>query len=101
MAKIKPKVWSNRTFINQAKNSTCTAHLYWLVTVEADWKDKDKAHWTAEFTGSDGLSLYACDRKGELRPMKVVQREINKFNDACEAAQLMVEEHNAKSKDAS
>jgi hypothetical protein len=96
MAKVKAWVKENRIFMN-AYDKGCDAVLYWRVEVLASYKDPDKAQWAAEFaTPSHGGNLWAT-RKAELRPMRTIQVEINKFNDAVEEAQRRVEEHNAKS----
>lgn len=97
MAKVKTWTKESRVFVNPY-DKTCTDVLYWRVMVTGGYKEKHKASWDAEFSvsGHHGISLYAT-RKGELRPMQLVQREINRYNDAVEEAQRRCEEHNGES----
>lgn len=95
MAKIKRTLKENRVFLN-AYDKGCTDVLFWRVEAYASYKDENKAQWSAELSLPQNTNMYAT-KKGELRPLTTVQREINKFNDAVDEAQAACEEHNGKS----
>ena len=98
MAKIKRKVWEGRAFLNTI-NKSCIDAVSWRVEVRPGYgKYEGQATWCAEFTGPNEGYMYA-ETKDELRYMQILQREINKFNDAVEEAITMAEEYNAASKE--
>ena len=95
MSKIKAWKKESRTYLN-AYDKGCDAVLYWCVEVHSHYnpKMKGKAIWAAELVlPRHGGSVYAT-RKAELRPLRAMQQEINKFNDAVEHAMALVEAHN-------
>lgn len=93
-----------RVFLNVLDKS-CTAACVWQVEI---WtygdalnpkKKKTKPNIEAEFgVNREGQSFYVS-RKADLRPLQALQRELNKFNQAYEEAEILLEEMNAKSKD--
>jgi len=97
MAKIKKTLKENRVFLN-GYDKSCTDSLFWRVDVYTahSKKDSHEAVWNAEISLPQKTMLWA-HKKGELRPLQTIQRELNKFNDAIEDAQQRVEEHNGKS----
>ncbi len=84
----------SRVFLN-ARDKSCMAAVYWNVSVIV--YDK-KGEVDANFgVNKEGQHVY-LSRRADLRPLQILQRELNKFNDAYDEAERVLEEFNAKSK---
>lgn len=90
-----------RAFLN-ARDKSCQAVVTWQVLLYPKFTEENYSeppHISGSFsTNEEGQSHYVS-RRGDLRPLQVLQRELNKFNQAYDEAEKMLEELNAKSKD--
>lgn len=109
----KPKGWvkRNRAFLN-TPTSGCMAGVSWqvMLSYHKDYKELVNAKkenrdplpiYMAEMEANinineEGRNQYVS-RKADLRPLRVMRKELDAFESACEQALIEAEEYNAAS----
>lgn len=96
----KPKGWkkNNKCFL-QSPTNPCLAVVGWEVSVEYiayDRKEDGKptAYVSCEISISDEGKHQYVSRKADLRPLRVMRRELDAFEEACLKAITEVEQYN-------
>ena len=92
---------TGRKFVDGSKNSNCRGVVSWCVTyypAETSEKIERSASFDADFGVNEEAQSHWITRKADLRPLRTIRAELDKFEDACLAAIEQVEKSNAKSK---